>query len=998
MKYFKRVLYLTLFFVLSLELNAKELQKVSLQLMWVHQFQFAGYYMAKEKGFYKDVGLEVELKPYSSNIDVVKDVEDGKSTYGIGRSSLVIDMSRGAKIKLLAAIFQSSPLVLLSLQNNDLKTLIDFIDKKIMIASDTTATAALMAMMRHKNVNISAMHEIEHSYNIDDLIAGRTDLMAAYISNEPFLLKEKGYKYRVFDPRDHGFDFYSDILFTSEKEISEHRQRVIDFKNASIKGWKYAFEHIQESVELVIKKYNSLNKSREALLFEAQELKKMAYYKTNELGKINHYKVQRIYDIYNVMGLLESKKDSEDIKNYIFVEDDKSYSILNKDEKEYIHNREKVKICVIPDALPYSKIDKDKYIGMGADYLNLVTKKVSLEFELVPTKTWKESLEFIKQRKCDLLPTAAKTPSRMEYLNFTNEVFSAPLIIATRVDEIFISDISNVLNKKIGVTKGYSYIDMLKKEYPGINLVEVDSNSDGLKMVSNKELFAVVGDLVSIAYEIQRNNANNIKISGSIGDGLKAAMAVRNDDFMLLNILNKAIYDISEKETQEIYNRWISVEYKRQKDYTLAFVVALFMFLLILFIINRQKELNKQNKKLREIKDNFDLGQDIAGIGIWVYDHTKQTLEWTNGVYMIFELDPNSFKVSYESFMSYVHIDDREKLNTSYQKSIEKQTNYFIEHRIVLDNQKIKYVEERCNNYFDKNGNIIKSVGTVLDITARKKIQMKLHDLNTTLEERVKDELQKSRNKDQQMLHQSRLAQMGEMVSMIAHQWRQPLGAISATAVDMKLQIELDAYDVSQKNQEKECKEYFINSLESIDCFIKGLTTTIDDFRNFYKPNKSYNLKSVNSPIHTALKIVKQNLESHNISVVEDLDEPKEIEMYTNELVQVFLNIFKNAQDNFIENGVQDAEIIISTQNLRNGVEISICDNGGGISDNNIEKIFDPYFSTKNEKNGSGLGLYMSKMIIEEHHKAKLSVSNYKNSQDFCVGACFNIELKNSIH
>ena len=995
MKQLKYVFLILLFFLSSL--NAKELEKVSLQFLWIDQFQFAGYYVAKEKGFYKDVGLEVELKPFKYGINVTKEVLENKSTYAIGRSSLIIDKANGAKIKLLAAIFQSSPLVLLAMKDSGISNVEDFVHKKIMTTDDASTTASLIAMMKHENVDLAYLKEVKHSFNIQDLVNHKTDLMASYISNEPFILEELGLNYIVFDPKDYGFDFYSDILFTSDDEIKTHEQRAINFRDASLKGWVYAFNHIDETVDLILKKYNKQQKSKKALIYEAKKLKKLAYYKNKNLGSLDFHKIQRIYDIYNVMGLLDNKLSKTKISQYIFQKDDVVSSILSDNEKEYIRKKNTIKICVIPNALPYSKISKGKYIGMGAEYMDLVSKKIGVKFTLVPTSDWEESLEYIKVRKCDLLPIAAKTPSREEYLNFTSHIFSTPLVIVTRNTEVYISNITKVLDKKLGVAKGHSYIELLKKIYPDIKLVEINSNKEGLRDVSNGTIYAMIGDLASIAYEIQRNNTNNLKVSGSIGDGIDVGMGVRNDDMLLLNILNKAIYNIYEIEKQKIYNKWISVEYKKQADYTLVMLVSIFFIFMILFGIYRQRELNKYNQELRVTQDNFNLGQKIAGIGIWILDHKKNTLEWTDGVYMIFGTDRDSFDVNPDSFMSFIHEEDKEKVHNEYTKSIKNRTIYFIEHRIVLANSQIKYVEERCTNFYTEDGDILKSIGTILDITQRKIVQIKLSELNNTLEYKVKEEVQNSRHKDKQMLHQSRLAQMGEMISMIAHQWRQPLGAISATAIDMKLQMELETFDLSKDEDSKLCFAYFMNSLNSIDGFVKGLTVTIDDFRNFYKPNKESFISSINIPIDIALKIVRQNLSSQDIQIIEEYDSLKDIEMYTNELVQVFLNIFKNAQDNFLERGIKDAKIIINTQNFSNGIIIKICDNGGGIAENIKDKIFDPYFSTKDEKNGSGLGLYMSKMIIEEHHKAKLNVSNNTNSQGFCIGACFSIELSNNI-
>lgn len=258
-----------------------------------------------------------------------------------------------------------------------------------------------------------------------------------------------------------------------------------------------------------------------------------------------------------------------------------------------------------------------------------------------------------------------------------------------------------------------------------------------------------------------------------------------------------------------------------------------------------------------------------------------------------------------------------------------------------------------------------------------------LEDLNENLEQQVEDEVEKSRKKDQQLLVQSRLAQMGEMISMIAHQWKQPLGAISSTSIDLQMKLMLNDY----KNRDEKVREEFFNytdtSLKQIDSFVANLATTIDDFRNFYKPNKKSVIVKLEDVVEKSLNIINQSLASDNIKIIEQFNSKKEIKLYDNEMMQVILNILKNAKDNFQEKQTKNPYIKITTEDNT----ISICDNGGGVAEDIIEKIFDPYFSTKDVKNGTGIGLYMSKTIVEIHHNGKLSVKNVDD------GACFIIEL-----
>ena len=259
------------------------------------------------------------------------------------------------------------------------------------------------------------------------------------------------------------------------------------------------------------------------------------------------------------------------------------------------------------------------------------------------------------------------------------------------------------------------------------------------------------------------------------------------------------------------------------------------------------------------------------------------------------------------------------------------------------------------------------------------------------LEIKVKEEVEKNRVQQQHMFNQSRLAQMGEMISMIAHQWRQPLSSISVTASNMQMILYLDKYNLSIKEEAAECKEQFNSSIKRIGSYVANLTSTIDDFRNFYKPNKKPTNQVITIPITKALDIIKSSLEADKVDIIKEYNSKHKINMHENEMMQVILNILKNAQDHFKNNKIENPKITIRTKNTINSEIIEIIDNAGGVPESIISHIFDPYFSTKNEKQGTGLGLHMSRIIIEEHHNGTLKAKNVGD------GACFIITLENKI-
>ena len=300
-----KYLILLLGFVLNTLVAATTQESISLQLSWLHQFQSAGFYIAKEKGFYKDVGLDVTIKEFTSNTDVIEDVLTQKSQYGIGRSSLVVDRANRKPIIALMALFQNTPSVLISI-NPSIKLPQDLARKMIMMTEDETSSVAILGMLLSHGVRRDDITLQPHSFNLEDLIEGKTDAMACYISNEPFLLTERHIPHTIFSPKQYGFDFYGDILFTSEKEIMEHPERVKKFYEASKKGWEWAFANIKESAKIIYEHYNTQSKSLDALIYEGSILKQLAYEGEKPFGTIERKKFEDIANLYKLSGLLKN--------------------------------------------------------------------------------------------------------------------------------------------------------------------------------------------------------------------------------------------------------------------------------------------------------------------------------------------------------------------------------------------------------------------------------------------------------------------------------------------------------------------------------------------------------------------------------------------------------------------------------------------------------------------------------------------------------------------
>ena len=219
---------------------------------------------------------------------------------------------------------------------------------------------------------------------------------------------------------------------------------------------------------------------------------------------------------------------------------------------------------------------------------------------------------------------------------------------------------------------------------------------------------------------------------------------------------------------------------------------------------------------------------------------------------------------------------------------------------------------------------------------------------------------------------------------MISHQWRQPLGAITTTIMGIKIKIESGKINLNSPTDQKIFLSYLDRKLNSVIEYVNTLSSTTDDFRNFFNPNKEKTVTNLSIPIENALEIIGQSLGKNGIKVIKEYKANPQLPMYDNEVTQVILNILKNSEDHFTEKKLHERQIHIVTFARGKQYVIFICDNGGGIPEEILPKIFEPYFSTKG-KLGTGLGLYMSQLIMENHHSGTLKAYNRHN------GVCFEL-------
>ncbi len=270
------------------------------------------------------------------------------------------------------------------------------------------------------------------------------------------------------------------------------------------------------------------------------------------------------------------------------------------------------------------------------------------------------------------------------------------------------------------------------------------------------------------------------------------------------------------------------------------------------------------------------------------------------------------------------------------------------------------------------------------NIALQDKIE-ELNQFNINLESRVEQEVLKNGEHELQLLGQSKMVSMGEMIGNIAHQWRQPLSVISTIATGAKMQKEMDLLT----------NEMFINDMDIINDNVQYLSDTINDFRNFIKGDRVKKSFNLNDDIDSFLHLVQGSIKSNHINVTLELDNNIQINGYPNELIQCFINIFNNSKDAMIEFSKEDRLIFIKTYLDDNNVCISFKDNAGGVPKDILPKIFDPYFTTKHQSQGTGLGLHMTYKLIVEGMSGTIEAKNvnFEYEDNEYMGAEFRIIL-----
>lgn len=553
------------------QINPQALEKVSLQLSWKHQFQFAGFYAAVEQGYFAEQGLEVEIREFQEEADPINEVSSGRADFGIYSDDLIFERMEGRPVVLLANYFKRFPLVFLA--QPGLKTLEDLKGKRLMITDERRKSMVVRTAFHHAGLipgeNLTLLPP---SFDIGSLVRGETDAFSGFYSNEPFFLDRQNIPYELIKLTD-ALSGLGDInLFTSDTQAAQHPDRTRAFVEASNRGWKYALDHPEETVDLILEEYKP-HASREALLFEADETRKLMMLETYPIGSIIKEHVQSVMQ----GGMTLYQRDELDRLQGLLLEYDEMalYSTppesvktaipLTAEEQNWIrkHPHFTVGSHSIP---PYSVHEREKISGYIVEMLQAVSSLAGLEPEF-RFETLNSMYDGLRKNTLDVGIAVAYSPERdgwLEYSEYSTPIDHALLIHKEQKD---ITDLASLKDKVVAVVKGAPIVQILEKHLPDTAIVQVADHLELFRLVSNGKVDAAVHERQSAEFFLRQNLITNIHAPTNIRfDDQPPAQGhyfvVRKDLTTLKSILDKGWYFLPTAEKERIWNHWINSKKK----------------------------------------------------------------------------------------------------------------------------------------------------------------------------------------------------------------------------------------------------------------------------------------------------------------------------------------------------------------------------------------------------------------------------------------------------
>ncbi|WP_051906732.1 transporter substrate-binding domain-containing protein [Methylomarinum vadi] len=533
-------------------------EAVSIQLKWTHGFQFAGYYAALEQGYYRDAGLDVTLKEMDFSGDLVERVLADKADYGISDSALLVYHLQGRPVVLVNQFFQHSPLVFLSRRDSGIVSPYEMVGKRVAFNSNNQGDASLNALLLNTLGDLSKIRQVPFGrYPYRNFIDGKTDVVSAYSTSQPFRLKERGIDVNIINPQNYGIDFYGDNLFTSKKELEQHPQRVEKMSRATVKGWHYALAHPDEMIRLIRSKY-APHLSEAYLQYEARTTRQMIIPDLIEVGSVDPKRYRQAAEDYRRLGFVKSSRIEESFFYRMAEAKQQAVVALSAAEKAWLRQHPQVVVGGSPDWMPFNFVDDNgRYSGIANDYLQLIAQKTGLKLK-VTIDQWSRNLQKIREQKIDLLGAVYYTDERARYLHFSKPYFEMLDYFFVR-DDLAVKTLRDLNGKRVAIPKNYAHAELIEKHFPQIKIVTVDSFSGAIDAVLENRADLLYDTYASLTYTFKKEGINTIVPFRSTRElGKKNIHIVtRKGAPELASIVQKGLDAITEQEKRTIYERWL---------------------------------------------------------------------------------------------------------------------------------------------------------------------------------------------------------------------------------------------------------------------------------------------------------------------------------------------------------------------------------------------------------------------------------------------------------
>lgn len=515
------------------EADHSPLVPITLQLRGRHQFQFAGYYAAKEKGFYRDAGIDVTIVAGEPRRQPVNEVLAGRAQFGTANSEVLYRRLKGQPLVALAAIFQHSATILLAKKDSEIRNPHDLRGRDVM----TTGEPEILAMIRSEGIDPDEVGFRESSYEIGDLVAGKTDAFNAYLTNEPYFMNELGIPYIALKPSTYGIDFYSDILFTTEKEIRNQPGQVKRFREASLRGWQYAMRHADEIIDLIKSRYRS-DKTRQQLQFEANAMRQLVDQDKVEVGHMNPGRWRHMADVFVTEGMI-----------------DPGYSLTGF---IYDPNAPKDLIVFLGDEsfAPYEFYDNEKPVGANVDFINTLGTVLGRPVE-VRLYEWEDAKARFQRGEGHALTMANINSDRKEIYDFTQSTFTLEFVLFVKSQHHDRFDVRDLSNKRIAVKRGGFPQSIIEDHHPEAEIVVVDNVLQGFELLSKGDVEGVIEENLVGHHTLEQNKIKGIEALQTPLGNRTIHIPVIKGNSAFLEELNEAISTLkSMGKIEAILRRW----------------------------------------------------------------------------------------------------------------------------------------------------------------------------------------------------------------------------------------------------------------------------------------------------------------------------------------------------------------------------------------------------------------------------------------------------------